>query len=189
MQSVKSKNILCRWSSFLTYRHKNAVLETQSDISTSVTFQKYLLIYSHFCVVCDSFWHIRKCNVSSLHSDLSIHTSLLHSDLTIIIPFRKCLPIFSQEFFVGLKITPLEVRDMQLYCLCFIRGCCSGGLWYFRGVPDIIIRHMASFPTRRLKIFVVYKAYVIFQNAFTVDWTMLYVIVKWPSCMTWGRRV
>lgn len=53
--------------------------------------------------------------------------------------------------------------------LCFIRGCCSGGLWYFTGMLDVIIRHMASFPARRLKIFAVYKAYVISQHTFTVD--------------------
>jgi len=53
---------------------------------------------------------------------------------------------------------------------------CGGGrvgggavLWYVRCVLDVITRHMASFPTRRLKIFVVHKAYVIFQHAFSVD--------------------
>ena len=74
MQSVNSKNIIRRWSFFL-YIHKNNVLEMQSDVSTSVTYQKYLLFYSHFGVVYDSFSHISKCKVSAAHSDLSIHTS------------------------------------------------------------------------------------------------------------------
>jgi hypothetical protein len=42
--------------------------------------------------------------------------------------------------------------------LYFIRGCCSEGLWYFTGVLDVIIRHVASFPARRLKILAVYIA-------------------------------
>jgi hypothetical protein len=136
-------------------------------------FQKYFLMYSHFGVVCDSFWRICKFKVSSVHSVHRHVLSLLHSDLSIIIPFRKVFRSVHKNSSWLWKL--LLWRFATCSHTCFIRGCCSGGLWYFTGVLDVIMRHMASFPARRLKMLAVYKAYVISQHAFTVDRTLLYV--------------
>jgi hypothetical protein len=137
----------------------------QSDVSTSVTFLKYLMKYSHFGVVCDPFWHIRKCKVSAVHSDLSIHTSyhccilicpwLYHSENTFWSLHKNSSWLWKLLLwrFATRSHTVLHMRLLQWGLVVFHR--CAGCYYTSHGFPagssveDLCcIQGVCNLPTR-----------------------------------------
>jgi hypothetical protein len=154
---------------------QDTMQETQSDLSTGIAFQWYFLIYPQFGVVSVAFWRICKNSIPVMPSDLS---TIMPSDLC-----KRIFRNYGNSFCGGSRHAVQVICTYRrfrrspflrgIYWLCFIRGCYRGVLWYLTGVPDVIIRHIASFRAHRLKVFDVHKAYVISQNAVTMDLTII----------------